>query len=206
MTDDVTFWNRIAEKYASDPIADQASYERKLEETRALMPEGAEVFEFGCGTGSTALWHASHAGHIRATDISPEMIRIARGKAEAAGIENVTFEVGTVEDEPATPPRYDMVMAHSILHLVPDRAGAIRRAFSMLKPGGHFVTSTACLSDDLWFMAPILPVMRWIGKAPRVWFFSEETLKGEIRAAGFEIVTDWKPGPRKASFIVARKP
>lgn len=203
---DAAFWNRIAPKYATTPVGDQAAYKRKLDITKDYMPAGAEVLEFGCGTGTTALWHAPHAGHVQAIDISDAMIDIARAKAADAGVTNVDFDVGTLNAIDAPDGAFDMVMAHSILHLLPDRDSAIARSFRLLKPGGHFVSSTACLSDDLWFLRPAIWAMRAIGKAPRVWFFTSDDLRRAILAAGFEIVEDWTPGRRTATFLVARKP
>jgi 2-polyprenyl-3-methyl-5-hydroxy-6-metoxy-1,4-benzoquinol methylase len=143
---------------------------------------------------------------LRAIDYAPAMIAIAKEKAAAQGAANVDFAVGTIEDEPDAP-RWDMVMAHSVLHLVPDRDAAIARAFRMLKPGGHFVSSTICLSDGLWFMRPVLPAMRLARLAPAgVAFFLAENLRKAIESAGFEVVEDWRPGKRKAVFLVARKP
>ncbi len=51
-----------------------------------------EVLEFGCGTGTTAITHAPYVKHIRAIDISSNMIEIAQRKADAKNIKNVTFE------------------------------------------------------------------------------------------------------------------
>jgi 2-polyprenyl-3-methyl-5-hydroxy-6-metoxy-1,4-benzoquinol methylase len=206
MTPDARFWNRMARRYARMKIPDEASYRHKLDRTRSYLTPESQVFEFGCGTGTTALNHAPHVAQIRAVDFAPEMIAIAREKANAQGIANVAFAVGTIEDEPAAPV-WDMVMAHSVLHLVPDRDAAIARAFAMLKPGGHFVSSTICLSDGLWFMRPVLPLMRLVRLAPRrVAFFTSADLRAAVKRAGFEMVEDWQPGRRSALFLVARKP
>lgn len=206
MTPDARFWNRMARRYSRMKVPDEASYRHKLDRTRAYLAPGAKVFEFGCGTGTTALHHAPHAAHIRAVDFAPEMIAIAREKAEAQGVANVGFEVAGIDDV-ADGPHYDMVMAHSVLHLVPDRAATIAQVFEMLKSGGHFVSSTICLSDGLWFMRPVLPLMRLVRLAPaRVAFFTSADLRAAITRAGFEIVEDWQPGPRSALFLVARKP
>jgi ubiquinone/menaquinone biosynthesis C-methylase UbiE len=206
MTPEARFWNRLAGRYAKMKVPDEASYRHKLERTRSYLTPASEVFEFGCGTGTTALHHAPYAAHVRAVDFAPQMIAIAREKATAQGVANVTFEVGTLDDEPDAP-RWDMVMAHSVLHLVPDRNAAIAKSFRILKPGGHFVSSTICLSDGLWFMRPVLPAMRLVGLAPAgVAFFTAQSLRAAVEGAGFEIVEDWRPGKRKAVFLVARKP
>jgi 2-polyprenyl-3-methyl-5-hydroxy-6-metoxy-1,4-benzoquinol methylase len=203
---DARFWNRFARRYARMKVPDEASYRHKLDRTRAYLTPQARVFEFGCGTGTTALHHAPHVAHIRGVDFAPEMIAIAREKATAQGAANAEFAVGTVEDEPGAG-LWDMVMAHSVLHLVPDRDGAIAKAHALLKPGGHFVSSTICLSDGLWFMRPLIPLMRLAGFAPtRVAFFTADDLRAAITRAGFEIVEDWRPGTRRALFLVARKP
>ncbi|NNE51124.1 MAG: methyltransferase domain-containing protein, partial [Sulfitobacter sp.] len=89
---DSRFWDRIAPRYARNSVSDEASYARKLAETAALMGPDMEVLEIGCGTGTTALHHAGRVAHIRATDISAGMLTIARQKADAAGISNVTFQ------------------------------------------------------------------------------------------------------------------
>ena len=100
IANDARFWDRSARKYAAGPIADMAGYERTLERTRHHLKGGDTIFEFGCGTGTTALRLAPFAQRIVATDISAEMIAIARGKAEAAACSHVAFEVTTPAEMP----------------------------------------------------------------------------------------------------------
>ena len=71
------FWDRVAERYSRQPIADEAAYQKKLEVTRQYFKPDMEVLELGCGTGSTAIKHAPFVRHIRAVDISSKMIEIA---------------------------------------------------------------------------------------------------------------------------------
>lgn len=115
------FWDRMADGYAKKPVPDEAVYQKKLAVTRDALTPDMDVFEFGCGTGSTAIALAPHVKHIRATDISARMIEIARDKAEAAGVANVTFEQAGIDDLDVPDGTYDAVLAHSILHLVEDR-------------------------------------------------------------------------------------
>ena len=100
IANDAQFWDRIARKYAADPIADVAGYERTLERTRHYLRPDETAFEFGCGTGTSALKLAPSVRRIMATDISDEMIAIARGKAKAEGCANATFEVARPEAAP----------------------------------------------------------------------------------------------------------
>lgn len=201
------FWNRIAEKYARDTIADEASYQRKIEATRARMTPASVVVEFGCGTGTTAVAHAPFVARIDAVDIAENMLAIGRSRAAEAGVENVTFHRATVEGFEAAPQSYDMVMMHSLLHLLDDPAGAVAKAAGLLKPGGWLVSSTALIGEDGMgrIRLAMLP-LSLVGVLPRLSTFTGEGLLAMHRAAGLEVVEHWKPGPRKAMFVVARKP
>lgn len=207
MADQTHFWNRLADKYAAQPVADEQSYQTKLEATRRLLSPGMDILEFGCGTGSTALTHAPLVRHIRATDFSARMVEIARAKAEKSGVTNVTFEQADITTMPVEPARYDMVMGHSILHLLSDPQAAIDASFARLKPGGYFVTSTACLTGGLGFILALVgPLGRLFGLLPTIKAFSADQLKAMHRKSGFDIVHFWQPGQDKAAFIIARKP
>lgn len=200
------FWDKIAEKYSKDPIADEVSYQKKLKKTQEYFTPEMQVLELACGTGSTALIHASFVKHIRATDISSEMLRIAQEKADAAGISNISFECSAIEELDVEHESMDMVMAHSILHLLEDKEAAIGRVHDMLKPGGLFVSSTICMNDAMWFLKPVLPIMKLFGKAPEVVkFFTAKELLDSLTDIGFEIDYQWRPGKMKAIFIVAKR-
>lgn len=203
MKSDTRFWNKIAPKYAKTPIADEAAYQHKLERTRSYFTPDATVLEIGCGTGSTALLHAPFVKDILATDFAEGMLEIARTKAEADGASNVRFENTSAEAVDGT---FDVVMAMSVLHLLPNRAEVTERIFRVLKPGGYFISSTTCLMDEMWYLLPVLPLGRIIGQIPYVAFFTADTLRKNLEAAGFEIVEDWQPAPKKALFLVAKKP
>jgi ubiquinone/menaquinone biosynthesis C-methylase UbiE len=200
------FWDRVAERYAKKPVADEATYQKKLAVTRGYFRPDMKVLELGCGTGSTAIVHAPHVAHIRAIDISKNMIEIAQGKAEAAQVDNVAFEVGTIEQLSVPDESVDVVLALSFLHLLKDKEAAIAKFYDMLVPGGLFVSSTACLGDSMKFFKYIAPIGKLFGRFPLVKVFGVEHLKECVTRAGFEIDYEWQPGKNKGVFIVAKKP
>jgi len=206
--DNPRFWDRIARKYAEDPIADVAGYERTLEHTRRYLKASDAAFEFGCGTGTTALRLASSVGHLTATDISSEMIAIAREKASAAGVENVSFDVARPDAQTLPAQTFDVVLGFNVLHLVAARDAALRGVHRVLKPEGVFLSKTPCLEDMNPAIRLMVPLMQAFGQAPYVAFFSAEKLERAIIDAGFEIIERARHGTKGKDtrpFIVARK-
>lgn len=200
------FWDRMAERYSRSPIADEAAYQTKLSMTREYLDSDMSVLEFACGTGSTALLHAPYVKTIEAIDVSGKMIAIAQQKAEDAGITNVSFSKSAIETFDAPEASFDMVMGMSILHLLADRQAAMAKVFSFLKPGGTFVSSTVCLSEGYSIFKVLGPIGKAVGLMPLLRVFSSDELVADLKAAGFQVERKWRPGKRKAIFIVARKP
>lgn len=200
------FWDRHADGYSKKPVANEAAYQRKLAVTRDYFTPGMEVMEFGCGTGSTAIAHAPFVKHILATDLSSRMIEIAQEKAENNGVTNVTFRRATIDDIDAPNEGFDAILGMSILHLLEDRDEAIAKVFQMLKPGGVFVSSTACLGDKMKFFKLIGPIGKALGLMPLVRVFTASQLIESLQKGGFDIEHQWQPEKSIGIFVVARKP
>lgn len=199
------FWDRRAERYSTRAIADEATYQKKLEITRKFLNSESEVLEFGCGTGSTAISHAPYVKHILATDISSEMIGIARVRARESDVCNVTFEQSSVDEFAAPDESYDVVLGLNLLHLLDDKDAALEKICRILRPGGVFVSSTACITDMMPLFRLIAPIGVFFHLFPPVATFSEKELRRALTDAGLEIEHEWSPGKNKAIFIIARK-
>ncbi len=199
------FWDRVAESYAKKPVRDEAAYQKKLQVTRGYLQPDMDMLEFGCGTGSTAIAHTPYVKHIQAIDISSRMIEIARDKAEAGNLKNVTFKQSDIGEFSVPDQIFDAVLGLSILHLVENKEEVISKVHKMLKPGGIFVTSTACLGDTMKFFKVVAPIGRFLGLMPLVKVFTTKELENSLTNAGFEIDHQWRPGKSIAVFIVAKK-
>lgn len=202
------FWDRTADRYAATPIADEAAYQTKLAATQRLLRPDMDLFEFGCGTGSTALIHAAHVHHIRAVDFSARMIEIAESKARKAGIDNISFEQGAIETVDLAPQSLDMILALSVLHLLPNKEAAIAKVFAALKPGGYFVSSTACVREMVPALSFITPITNRLnfGLLPYLDMMNSSQLLGAITHAGFAVDHQWQPNRKSALFVIARRP
>ena len=206
------FWNRVAHKYAADPIADLAGYEATLRRVQALLSPEHSVLEIGCGTGTTALRLAASTRQMLATDVSAEMIAIARQKLASLTEPLPQLRFGVIDAEAPAPCSdcHDAVLAFNVLHLVSDLDLALQAVLPTLKPGGLFISKTPCLTE----MNPLIPhllvpLMRALGKAPALLIFNPAQLLATFKRHGLEIEAVERHGTRRKDirvFIVARRP
>ena len=198
------FWDKQAESYAKSPIRNEERYNKKLRITQSYFSPEIEIMEFGCGTGTTAIHHAPHVSHILATDVSANMLEIARGKAEAEGLTNVSFKQATLDELDPADKRFDVIMGMNIIHLLHSKSETAAKVYTLLKPGGLFISSTPCLADTLWCLLwPLIKVARWFGLVPMVRMFGSKSLGKAMRDAGFVIERLERVN---GTFIVASKP
>ncbi|MDP1567381.1 MAG: class I SAM-dependent methyltransferase [Polaromonas sp.] len=204
------FWDRIARKYAADPIADMAGYEATLQRVRTFLSDDQDVLEIGCGTGTTALRLAPSTRRMLATDVSPQMIAIAREKLAGQSVPELSFSLADADTPAFGQGAYDAVLAFNLLHLVSDLDHALALAVQALRPGGLLISKTPCIAEMNPFIPYLaLPLMRAIGKAPHVLCFKGSALQSAISRQGMEIVAVERHGTRGKDiriFIVARKP
>lgn len=203
------FWDRIARKYAADPIADMAGYEATLRRVQALLSTEHAVLEIGCGTGTTALRLATGTRRMLATDVSAAMITIAREKLAAQPVPQLRFAVADAEDVAHGEACHDVVLAFNVLHLVSDLDAALRATLPQLKPGGLYISKTPCLAEMNPLVTRLLvPLMRMFGKAPHVLVFDAAQLQAALVRHGLVIEAVERHGTKGKDirvFIVARR-
>lgn len=198
------FWDKQAMGYAAKPVKDQESYEQMLQTVTSRLKPTDNVLEIGCGTGSTAVRMAQHVARWTGSDISGEMINIAKSKDAP---ESATFMVADADAKFKAAP-FDVVCAFHILHLVPDPAETLRSLFKQLKPGGLFISKTVCISEMGIMPRLIIPVMNLFGAAPpNLHLLTVGKLRAMIVAAGFDVIEERFFGDGKSSpYFVARRP
>jgi 2-polyprenyl-3-methyl-5-hydroxy-6-metoxy-1,4-benzoquinol methylase len=205
------FWDRSASKYAASRIADLPGYEQSVARTINYLGPSYDVLEVGCGTGSSALRLATYCSSYRATDVSTEMISIARKKLAASPNARLQFSVADAEASPAeVGKQYDRVLAFNVLHLADDVDDMIAGCAAALRPGGLLISKTPCLREMNWLIPNVaVPLARLFGKAPTVRNLGERDLLDAMQRHGLTIVNVERHGTRGRDvrpYIVARKP
>ena len=100
---------------------------------------GEHVLDIGCGAGVDALLAAKlvgPSGRVLGLDLTREMVQKANANKKALNAENVTFQVGGVQDLSSMEGRFDVVISNGVFNLIPEKEAALQYAYSLLKPGG----------------------------------------------------------------------
>jgi SAM-dependent methyltransferase len=116
------------------------------------LPEGAEGFDMGCGSGRWARWVASRVGHLHCIDPS-DAIDVA--KANLTSFDNLTFYRAAVDSQCLPQGSQDFGYSLGVLHHVPDTQAAIRSCVDLLKPGAPLLLYIYYAFDNRswWFRA-----------------------------------------------------
>ena len=138
-------WDRASETY-DDCYAHGIKSEAETREWLRLLDQLVEqgeiprqVLDVGAGTGIITLLLARLGHRCKGLDLSENMLAVARHKAEAAGLDNVTFAVGDAEDTGEASGSYDVVINRHLVWTLPHPEQAIAEWKRVLKPGGKLI-------------------------------------------------------------------
>ena len=112
----------------------------------ADLHEGETVLDLGSGAGADVLISAKRVGPTGKAiglDMTDEMLNLARANAAAAGIQNVEFVKGYIEQLPLPDASVDIVISNCVINLSADKPKVIAEAARVLRPGGRLAVSTS---------------------------------------------------------------
>ena len=186
-----------------EPVFGAALYEGTGEDDPALaaslgcgvptavadLHPGETVLDLGSGAGGDVLIAArrvSPGGRAIGLDMTAEMLDLARRNAQSAGVDNVEFLHGYLEQIPLPDATVDVVISNCVLNLAADKAVVLAEAARVLRPGGRFAVSDVIAAPDM-DDATRADMAAWTGCIAGA--LTQDEFTAALAAAGFTDIT-----------------
>lgn len=181
----------------------------------AALQAGETVLDLGSGGGFDcflAVIEVGHSGKVIGVDMTPEMVSRARANAEKAGLSNVDFRLGEIENLPVADGIIDVIISNCVINLSPEKRRVFRESYRVLKPGGRLAISDVVaavelpksMKDDMTLFTGCMSGVSLI-----------TDIKSMLEDAGFEAISikpkeesrefiqKWMPGSKIEDYVVS---
>lgn len=153
------------------------------------LKPGQVVLDLGSGGGIDVLLSAKRvgpAGKAYGLDMTDEMLVLARDNQRQAGVENVEFLKGEIENIPLPDNAVDVVISNCVINLSADKDRVLHEAFRVLKPGGRFAVSDVVVRGEV-HEEVRKSMLLWVGCIAGA--LEEGEYQAKLVAAGFKDVS-----------------
>jgi arsenite methyltransferase len=153
------------------------------------LQSGQIVLDLGSGGGIDVLLSARRVGptgKAYGLDMTDEMLALARENQRQAGVANVEFLKGEIENIPLADNSVDIIISNCVINLSADKDRVLREAFRVLKPGGRFAVSDVVVQGSV-PDAVRQSMMLWVGCIAGA--LDQDDYQSKLIAAGFTNVS-----------------
>jgi arsenite methyltransferase len=150
---------------------------------------GETVLDLGSGGGIDVLLSAERVGptgKAYGLDMTDDMLALARENQRQAGVANVAFLKGEIENIPLPDNYVDVVISNCVINLSADKDRVLREAFRVLKPGGRFAVSDVVVRGSV-PEAVHKSMLLWVGCIAGA--LEEDDYLSKLTGGGFEDAT-----------------
>ncbi len=181
----------------------------------ADLKPGEKVLDLGSGGGIDCFLASKKVGpegSVIGVDITLEMVEKSQRLTVEAGVENVEFRQGTIEDLPVASDTIDVVISNCVINLSPEKSKVFQEVFRVLKPGGRLRISDVVASGELpeSLKNDLGSLSACIGGA-----VSADEIRTLLETAGFQdisilpkdssrsFIKNWIPGTQAEDYVVS---
>ena len=186
--ENIAFWRRFAGWYDRFLVRAMPDYGGLVDRIVEDATPSDRVLEVASGTATIAIALAKKAAQVEAVDYAPEMIEIARKKADAQHLTNLHLTVQNACSLEFEQGVFDAVVSSNVLHLLVDPTTALAEMHRVLKPRGLLIAPTFCHAETPLAMV-LSSTMRLAGfKAYHKWTL--DAYRRFVEASRFEVIRD----------------
>jgi ABC-2 type transport system ATP-binding protein len=203
------YWSRLASTFNEDQTyivgdAVQQALKERLSRESGL----GEIIEFGCGSGFYTKVLAENASHVIATDLSDEMLAVAR--TQLKDLQNVIVEKADCESLDSPDGKFDSVFMANLIHVIENPSIALQESYRILKDGGLLLIVDYTGYGMNWFEAMKMGIRylsKWKRPSPHSKAkLSPDELRSMVESAGFTVEYIQLMGDKvKALYLRGRK-
>ena len=164
------------------------------------------MLDIGCGTGTQCSDLAGYVKQVTGIDISSKLLTIAEQRKAERKLDNIEFIKTSLFDERLKAECFDIVMAFYVLHFFEDLDAVVKRVHALLKPGGLFISETACLGEKNKIAGNLVRFAGHLGFLPKINLLTTRQLERTMGQAGFILVDKVQFSESNAEYtLFARK-
>jgi len=184
------YWSKFADTFDEDQkYVVGGALLQSLKERLSGESNLGELIEFGCGAGLFTKYIAANASHVIATDLSDELLAVAR--TQLKDLKNVTVEKADCEKTAFPDGKFDSVLMANLVHVIENPSITLQEGYRVLKDGGLLIIVDYTSFGMKLFekLKLVMRVMRKWGKPPGYFRggLSPDELRLLVESAGFKV-------------------